>query len=455
MLFFVIKLQVQHNTTIIQQKGGDLLKRLLGIITFSFLFIIVPNSADAKENLVQQLVDHADAGDTVHIPSGIYEEPIIIDKPITVIGNKDVYFTINNHKQAITIDADNVSLQHISINYHSDRTDGAALVINSNRNQLDHITIETTGRGIFLDNAHENILHHITLRGNERLPIQSRQRGIDMWKSNENTIHDSTISHVEDGIYIESSSHNVVYDNRITYSRYGYHLMFTKETELYRNESAENISGMMIMGTNGTKVYENKLTFNQKNVQSLGLLLFDVQNAIIKQNKIAHNRIGIFVEDATENELMNNDVTNNFIGLQFKRAEHNVIYNNAFSANVVQGQAEDSMNNETNYNYWSDHQGLDIDGDRLSNLTYKVDPFYLHLTNEYPPYRLLFQSPGFVFLENMMHTPIEQQLVDQTPLIDNPLDEAPLTKDNNKSTFIVSTIFLTLSLLTIYMGVKK
>src|SRR5690606_17348191 len=146
----------------------------------------------------------------------------------------------------------------------------------------------------------------------------------------------------------------------------------------------------------------NLMKYNQRNVQSLGLLLFDVKNATITENEIAHNRIGILIEDALDNDLSFNKIQNNYIGVQFKRAENNTIVNNAFFAYVDQGQAEYSTNKDTNRNYWGDHVGLDMTGDKVSDLTYEIDPFYLHLTDEYPPYRLLFDSPGMIFLETLL-----------------------------------------------------
>lgn len=433
-----------------------IVRRLLSSTIFLLGLFIMPYSSGAEgQEGVQQLIDQASAGDTIHIPSGSYTEPITIDKELTIIGNDDVQFNMVDDKAAITLTANNITLKQLSIDYQSNEEKGAALLIKSDYNKIEQLHIDTNGRGILLDEANYNTLNHITIKGNEQVPIQLRQRGIDLWKSNENKIHDITISHVEDGFYLESSTKNRLHNNIATHSRYGYHLMFTRDTQLYENESYENISGMMIMGTKRTKVYENTIKYNQKNVQSLGLLLFDVRDAIVERNEMTHNRIGIFVEDATENEITNNNVANNFIGLQFKRAEANFIHHNNFSANAVQGQAEESTGNKTNNNYWSDHQGLDLTGNHVSDLSYKVDPIYLHITNEYPAFRLLFQAPGMIFLENMMQTPVEEQFVDQAPLMKPPLALAQGAAENNRVTLLISTILLMSSLLIIYLGVKQ
>lgn len=429
--------------------------KLLGLFTLIMLFFIIPSTTSAQELSLQRLIDDALVGETITIPAGVYDEPIVIHKQVQLVGSADVLFDVTSDEPAITIDAHKVTLEQIAIQYRSDKPEQAAILVQSDDNTLAQIHIDSENRGILLDNAHDNLLTDITVRGNEQVPIPMRQRGIDLWKSNKNTITNTDISFVEDGIYIESSFDNIIHDNRATHSRYGYHLMFTKETELFANESYENISGMMIMGTSGTQVYDNTLQHNQKNVQSLGLLLFDVTDALVENNDIGHNRLGIFVEDASENEITSNHVHNNFIGLQFKRAEMNTIHHNAFSANVVQGLAEESMDNNTNNNYWSDHSGLDLTGNNTSDLVYKVDPFYLHLTNKYPPYRLLFQAPGFLFLEKMMHTPVEQQLIDEAPLLVSPFKTDDTSINQHYTLLIISTILLMMSLFIIHLGVKQ
>ena len=416
------------------------------------LFIVFPFSTKADIS-IQQVIDEAKLGDTIVISEGIYEEHIVIDKPIHLVGDKEVTLQNKTSEPIVSIQANNVTIENVTFHYETDER-SPAIFVQGKENVLTNLQIYTNSIGIQLDGADENELTKITIEGEKNTPINQRQHGIDLWKSNRNHIHHNNITNVQDGIYVESSKENQIHHNYVTNSRYGYHLMFTEETALEKNESYENISGMMVMGTNGTKVQNNLIKYNQKNVQSLGLLLFDVKNATITENEIAHNRIGILIEDALDNDLSFNKIQNNYIGVQFKRAENNTIVNNAFVANVVQGQAENSSNNDTNRNYWGDHVGLDMTGDKVSDLTYEIDPFYLHLTDEYPPYRLLFDSPGMIFLETLLHTPVEERLIDVSPLLENPFS-AHSSEENGNNVLLVSSLFFTFSIAIIFMGVKK
>jgi len=343
----------------------------------------------------------------------------------------------------------------LNLEYVNDGSESAAIMINGNSNELKNITIQTNSYGVHLDEANDNKISNLNIVGDQDESLTHRKHGIFVWKSHNNEIHDTRIKHVQDGIYMEDSFENHIYKNTVSKSRYGYHLMFTENTVLEQNESYENVSGMMIMGTDGTVAKQNSLTHNQKNIQSLGLLLFDVKNATITKNNMMYNRIGIFIENASDNEIHVNNVQGNYIGLQFKKADNNNIYHNSFVANVTQGQAEESSNNHINNNYWGDHHGLDLTGDRTSNLAYKVDPFFLNLTSEYPPFQLLFQSPGMVFLEQVIHTPIDQQLIDHSPLMENPFALNDSESMNQVTVLLFSMSLLIFSTFIMYMGVKK
>ena len=409
----------------------------------------------AAETLsIQQQIDKATAGETIEITAGEHDESIIIDKPIRLVGNEGATLVQQGSDPIITIQTDDAVIENLDLAYANDGSEAAAIFINGDRNELKNINIQTNSYGVHLDEANDNAISHLDIKGDENESLTHRKHGIFVWKSDNNEIHDTRIKHVQDGIYMESSDENHIYQNTVFQSRYGYHLMFTENTVLEENDSYENVSGMMIMGTNGTIARHNSLTHNRENIQSLGLLLFDVQNADIANNNIAYNRIGIFVEDASENEIHSNHVQGNYIGLQFKGASHNTIFHNSFVANVAQGQAEESSDNDVNNNYWGDHLGFDMTGDHTSDLAYKVNPFFLNLTSEYPPFQLLFQSPGMVFLEQVIHTPIDEQLVDQSPLLENPLTSDSQSM-NQISVLVFSICLLIFSSFIMYMGVKK
>ena len=427
------------------------------MIVLSCLFILLlgPVVTHAQTESIQQQIDSSQPGDIIELNEGKYNEDIIIDKPIHLIGSENVILTAKDSDPVISIKADNVVIENMLVEHINKDGESPAIVISSNQNTLEQLKINTNNHGIQLDNASENKLSDITIIGNKNKAIKERKHGIDLKESHNNELENNSIKYVQDGIYVERSDGNKIRNNNISQSRYAYHLMFTKNTKLEKNNSSENVGGMYIMGAEGTVVKHNILKKNQENIQSLGLLVFDTVDAVIAENEIINNRIGIFVESASDNNFEFNTIHGNYIGLQFKSAENNNIVKNSFVANVVQGQAKESFDNNTSQNYWGDHLGLDVTGNRISDLPYKVNPFFLSITNEYPSFQLLFQSPGMIFLEQVISTPDDQQLVDRSPLIDNPLMVSDGDSLNQVPIMLFCMTLLILSTLTIYLGVKK
>lgn len=417
--------------------------------------LLLPIYVKADSPSIQQQIDKAKPGGTLELQEGKYKENIIINKPIHLVGLKSVTLTQEKSSPVITIQSDDVTIENVRIRHVDESDESPAILINSDHNSLQDIDVHTNSYGIQLDEANHNQLSRVRIIGDEEAEIKNRKHGIDLWKSNNNKINDTTIQHMQDGIYVERGHTNNIYNNKISKSRYGIHLMFTTNDELTTNESYNNVSGLYIMGAEGTVVKQNILRNNQTNVQSLGLFLFDTTSAIVTENKMVNNRIGIFIEDASENDITLNQIQGNYTGVQMKEAEDNNISYNTFVANVAQGQAKKSTHNHTSENYWGDHLGLDITGDEKSELAYKLNPFFVNITDDYPPFQILFQSPGMVFLEQLISIPTQEQLVDVSPLMENPLAVSKGASVNSFSILFFCITLVICSLFIIYLGVKK
>lgn len=49
--------------------------------------IYVNDNVKTEYNGIQEAIDNANDGDTIHISSGIYYEHIVVDKPLTIVGD--------------------------------------------------------------------------------------------------------------------------------------------------------------------------------------------------------------------------------------------------------------------------------------------------------------------------------------------------------------------------------
>lgn len=411
---------------------------LFCIIFFSFSF-----HADAQDTLQSQINAAPEYG-IVKIPSGIYNETIVLSKPVTLEGTGEVTIRSCRKEPVITVKGQSVTLKHIKVEQCSSEPDTEAILVSGKNHRLENLQIYTKQFGIKLNRVSGTVVEGGLIKGN------SKGNGIDLWESNNNMIQGVEIDKVRDGIYIENSHYNQIARNAIGNSRYGVHLMFSNYVTVQNNKSHDNITGAMVMGTKDTKIEKNELTFNNRNVNAQGLLLYDAENTETIGNRISNNRVGMYVENANNNRILDNEVTENFIGMQFKNANENHVSDNVFVGNVNESQAINSTENEIIHNYWDASLKLDTKGNGMSSIPHRADPFFLTLTNEVPEYQLFFQAPGMIVLQTLLKSPETQVLTDYEPMM--AMGEK---KEENDSSFKMQIGMISVSMLAISITLFK
>jgi nitrous oxidase accessory protein len=398
---------------------------------------------------LQSQINATPEGETLRLNAGIYHEPIVLKKPIVLEGEKGTILKACSSKPGITITGENVSVKGIKIVSCQKDKNPPAIYMSGKNHHLEEITIDTGKLAIKLENVSKTTFQNISISG------LGKGNAFDLWESHQNTFEGISITHVEDGFYMENSHYNTFIGNTISDSRYGLHVMFSDNITLIRNVSARNYTGAMVMGTNHSVIKDNQLMENNQNVNAQGLLLYDVNDSTITHNQISHNRVGLFMEDSSGNEMKSNEFVANFVGAQINKIEKNVIESNTFISNVNDIQATDGTDNIIRRNYWDAALKLDTDGDGKSNLPHRADPFFLNLAKETPPYQLFFQHPGLVLLQKMLKSPEHLLVTDEEPLMNNDLKNNIQTEPQKAILWAMSLFMIFSSLLLIYFGRKK
>lgn len=371
---------------------------------------------------VQQLIDDVPAGEVITLDTGVYEGPIVIDKPLTLRGTGEVIIRSSGDDAVMTVNSDKVIIQHITLLDEREQPDSASLMMSGNHHLIEHVNIKTHRAGIRLNQVSHSQLRHVTISKLDSPSATSRRgHGIDLWESHDNDIAHSTISGMMDGIYVERSHRNVIHHNEVTHSRYGYHFMFSDENELTDNTAAHNVSGAMVMGVKRATVRGNVLVEQSLTVNALGLLLYNTHDTVVEANRLTDNRLGLFVEASHNNTITDNELSRNFVGLELLKSHDNAFHNNAFIANVVQAQAIESADNVVQGNFWDDAEGIDLHGRGVSDLPYRVNPLFLTLADAMPAIQVFFASPSLQIFETFMHSPSKEWFSDEQPLLSPPL----------------------------------
>src|SRR5699024_6989270 len=107
------------------------------IFMFHILFIsFVPIVSEASPSSIQAQINAAEAGDTIEIQAGLYEENITIDKPVQIIGQGDVSIIGVDAASVITMSASNSSIINLHIQQNRSASDIPALSITSHENSI-------------------------------------------------------------------------------------------------------------------------------------------------------------------------------------------------------------------------------------------------------------------------------------------------------------------------------
>lgn len=444
--------------------GMKLKKYIIGIALFSTIMACTavkasieqssnshsePSSEIQVKETLQSMIDATPTYGVVKVPSGSYQENIIISKPIAIEGVGDVTIRSCSAKPVVTIKNHAVTMRNIAIQQCNHTEGMAAIHITGDNHHLDQLKIKTKQFGIKLDHAQNVAINNSSIHGEET------GNGIDLWKSNATTIEGSKIANVRDGIYMEKSNSIEIKQSNIQHSRYGVHVMYSDNVSILNNTSRDNHTGAMVMETNGTKIIGNRLLDNKRNVHSQGLLMYGVRNTVIKDNQINHNRIGLYVENTNNNRILSNFFMGNFIGIQFNHGNGNNVSGNSFIGNVNELQAIESLLNNINQNYWDGAVKLDASNTGFSAIPYRADPFFLSLTTEIPEFQLFFQSPGMVILQKMLKSPDGQILMDMTPAMSIPQYRKDVNSSSERGVGALAFIMLLLGIGIFIVGRKR
>jgi len=197
--------------------------------------IYVDDDGPADYNNIQNAIDNASDGDTVFVYDGYYQEKIVIDKSINLIGeDKDItIINANRSGNAVVINANGVSVSGFSIvcSSYTSYKDGNGIYITSNNNNIFDNIIENNLIGIGLsESSHHNTVNNNKIKYNY-------YQGIDIASSvGYNTIVSNQIcSNDNYGIHISVSPHNNIIDNKIEDHEIGLRMHYNLENKITNN----------------------------------------------------------------------------------------------------------------------------------------------------------------------------------------------------------------------------
>jgi len=371
------------------------------------------------------------ANDTIVLKKGTYKEyDILVDKPLTIIGEDYPVIDGGFQGEIFTIVSDYVTLDGLFIiNVGTSYTEdyAAVRVKKSKHFVIQNLVLEKLFFGIYLEKASDGTVYHNKIIGEAEEEYNSGN-GIQLWYCQNIIIDKNIITHVRDGIYLEFSNFCKITNNRSNENvRYGLHFMFSND-DLYENNTFENNgAGVAVMFSKKIEMYGNVFKDNW-GPASYGILLKEINDSEIIGNTFENNTIGINIEGSNRVNYKHNDFIGNGWAIKSRGACYtNLFEENNFLYNSFDLAYNSKLNdNKFEHNYWSNYTGYDLDKNGIGDVPYRPVKLFSYIVNRTPESIILLRS---LFIDLINFSEKVSPVFTPDNLIDNQPNMKRITHD--------------------------
>ena len=335
-------------------------------VDVSYLYSNGDGSADQPYRSIQHAINVANKGDHIFVFEGTYNETLIIDKQISLIGLDAESTVISkdgvSHRNLIEINADYVALENFTISDVEGRNLVALVYVRSDYVSIHGNNIKnSTTWGLYFDSSNDNTI------GNN---IINNTKGIRLVSSHNNVFSNNDFKDCkETAIQLSSSNNNMVYNNSMSYCKFSILSQSSSNNKIEKNVlNNSGIDGIKLSGGNSNTIENNTVATSGSN----GVFLTSSDSKIVG-NKLDNNQQGINL-GGSNCQIYNNFVNNSRVwGIYTSPAsKNNIIYLNYFLNNTANAKAygDNQWYYDDQGNYWDDYEEVDSDLDKIGDTPY-------------------------------------------------------------------------------------
>ncbi len=174
---------------------------------------------------IQSAIDVASPKSVILVKSGVYEENLVINKSLSLLGENKMNTVINGSGQSaiVTVNADEVIVDGFTIQNRSLSFSDGVLLNNAEQCTISGNIIVHNGIGVTSWNSHNNVIAgNIIAYNGFILPVLASSSNILLFDSNNNSIVDNIISNgVTCGINLVNSNNTTIQSNTIENNEIG------------------------------------------------------------------------------------------------------------------------------------------------------------------------------------------------------------------------------------------
>ncbi len=388
-------------------------------LLFLLLYLSFPSSAEVQAgDDLQAAIRGAAPGETVLVGPGAYG-PVVVDKPLVLIGVGEPVISADIQVPAIAIMADGVVVSGFTIigvpedttakfnRFMAGRSGSfqvapleldlpnAALLVEGDCFLLNDTNVIEAEVGIFLREVSSITLKNssfdrcdtsVSMNGCsdcllERCSWSDCSKGLTALESINLTLRSCrALNNTHYGVLLRDSSHCLAEDTTIFGSMEGLALWDTAYCEVLGNRIGGNYYGLLVSGSDNNTIQGNLLKENNRGDLGIrfGVGISLEENSsynLVADNRISKSFNGLELIDGCErNALIGNYITLNTHGIRVKMNMNNLFSQNNLVNNLISIEDNQSHNswNGTVGNYYSDYSGTDGDGDDIGDAPYHI-----------------------------------------------------------------------------------
>ncbi len=385
----------------------------IGVVQTESKTIVVP---DDYSN-IQEAVDQASQGDTVFVRNGFYyNQTVTIDKALSLIGedktNTRIIGDWSLNGTVVLVRHDGVVVQNLTLN----NVDGAGVsgrgvhLLNVRNCVVSNCNSVNSGIGVWLYGSSENTIEDNYIVGentnhfNYGIKLQNSHYNSILWNnvtdydygfgivldsSIGNNLTGNLILNNYHGIWLNSANNNNLIDNNVSLTRnifvgiseqmmlgsFGIRLFSSVNNTIKNNDVLGVPKGIQIVASSYFNLVENNTVTNS----TLGFeLANNSSHNLILGNKISNSEYGLEIKYVLNNTITANNITDNLVGANFEYSSDNLVYHNNFIGNTIQiydnnTSSENTWDNSSEGNYWSNYNGTDNNGDSIGDTPYIIN----------------------------------------------------------------------------------
>ncbi|MFV8827723.1 nitrous oxide reductase family maturation protein NosD [Alkalihalobacterium sp. APHAB7] len=399
------------------------------VALFLLLFSVIGHTFTFAQDDLQKIIESAPEHGVIELADQVYHGNIVITKPLTLIGSRETVIRGDGTGNVISIIAENVQIENVSVQNSSfslnSEEEFSAIKVHTDHNVVKNITITDAYHGVYLSQAHDNLIEAVFVSGQGNNAIHGQGNGIHVSYSNRNQFIDNIVTGTRDGLFFDYSNENEVKNNKLTHTRYGLHFMYSDDNQFMNNQFSFNTGGAAIMNSRNNLIANNEFSLNQS-TRSFGLLLQSANDNVITENEFFQNQRAFFIDQSQNNRIEKNNIIQNQIGVELWASSKNQTFTeNSFLKNVasvitVGGVPETNWSEHHRGNNWGPNMPLlDLDQNGIGDTPLKYSSSLYRLIQENELVYLFLNSPTISVYEKMnqlIHKD-EVMVVDEHPLI--------------------------------------